>query len=131
MNKEELKEKFGVGTSATEGDRNYANENKQETPYYELLNKRTTTPYVEFIKRDGESFSMPYSWSPAIVFKPDDGKVILKTMLQEIHITGRNLAPVKEALKYSQVLWIRESETGTDDKQYDSFVETITFHDPE
>ncbi len=135
MNKEELKRKFGIGTTeSTEGDNNdtkksAANQNKEphENKFYGVDLESAYVTSLKLVFRSAEVFYMPYALQPIIHYKPDSG-ISIKLLDQQIEIKGRNLDQLLDMLGNQRVTWIKESPTGKDDGTEGVFVKGITIN---
>lgn len=127
MIKEDLKKKFGVGTSGSSDKKPPATE--KETSRHLSFGVDVHSGYIpsiKFEKRNGHIVYMPYSHQPLIDFIPGDG-IYLKTLQYVIHITGRKLEELVDALGTQRVKWVKENTTGIDDGSDEIFVMDIEF----
>ena len=139
MNKEDLKEKWGIGTSAsndkspplTSSDQSSENQSSSvESECYAIDTQSNFIKSILFKKRQGVILYMPYSWQPSIEYNPNDG-LYIKSLQKTIHITGRGLEPLVHAFGAQSVKWVKESATGVDDKENETFIIDIEFLEPD
>lgn len=131
MNRDELRKRWGVHSadSNVEADTpssvSGSNDNAlPKSQYYAAEPRHEYIASLKIIRRDGHILYLPYSHQPIIEYIPDEG-IYIKTMQQEVRITGRGLAGLADWLGAQRVTWIKQSSTGIDDENKDMFVEDI------
>lgn len=92
--------------------------------YYAVATRDEKVKQFDLILRSGEEFSFYYAILPVYVLRANSQITILSYELR-INIEGRNLKPLRDALKREKALWIRESPSGKDDATTDVFVVSI------
>ena len=64
---------------------------------------------LEFIRRDGSSFAMPYSYAPLLWWQPPGSLVIEYPGFFSVLLRGYHLAELHRRLKDRKVTWICET----------------------
>ncbi|MDO5970299.1 hypothetical protein Q4Q35_10825 [Flavivirga aquimarina] len=91
---------------------------------YYAVGSEDVTKRFDLILRSGNEYSIPYSLLP--IYKLSGGKkldIIAYDLV--ITISGRNLAPVKKYLAKESLIWMKESPSGKDDGQSETFISNI------
>lgn len=96
-----------------------------EHEYYAVHAKESSPKRLKLYLRTSERISLPYSLLP-IIMLVDGSKLYIKAHELLVTIKGRNLDPLEEALSLEHVKWIKESPSGTDTGDAETFVESIT-----
>lgn len=96
----------------------------ETTQFYAVGATGALIECFDLILRPGQEYSIPYALLP--VFCIEEGSTLF-ILAYELRITvkGRNLYPVRDALKNKTLIWIRESTSQKDDDAIDVFVSSI------
>ncbi len=133
MSNQDLKEKWGAGSQ------NWDNSQKKpqsvssfksnpKSEFFEVFEPNSFANTLKLVKRDGHTVYFPYAQQPIIEFNPEKG-ISIKSMYIDIEITGRGLAQLADWLGASRVKWIKECQSGIDDKKEKIFVMDIEFNE--
>jgi hypothetical protein len=63
---------------------------------------------IEFIGKDGRSFTVPYSYLPLLWWKPNDSIIIEYPGLFSVLLKGKELDELHRRVKDQRITWIRE-----------------------
>lgn len=67
---------------------------------------------LEFIRRDGSSFCVPYGYLPLCWWQPPGSLLVEYPGLFTVALHGHGLAELKARLADHRLLWVRECEEG-------------------
>lgn len=65
---------------------------------------------LEFIRRDGNSFTLPYSYAPILWWKPPGLLLIEYPGLFSVTLKGRDLGELQRRIRDRRITWVRECE---------------------
>ncbi len=74
--------------------------------------------------RDGQTITVPYAFLPVIRLD-QNGQIHITSGDMLIRIMGRVLNELEEWLSAEKVIWIKESESGSDENQEGIFISSI------
>lgn len=77
----------------------------------------------EFIRRDGSSFAVPYSYAPLLWWTPPGSLLVEYPGFFSVHLRGSHLAELHRRFKDRKVTWV--CETGEVDAASDCCVTTL------
>ena len=137
MDKQELKNRWrGLSQDFREDgpkSKPSSDETAQDTvPKSRFFGVDLHSPYVPGILitcRTGEAIILPWAIMSAPRYFPDEQRLRLRTMENEVNITGTGLFKLFKWLHRQKVEWIKESATGIDDQSENLFIMDIEIRD--
>ena len=137
MNKEELKNRWRGQNQdfSTDGSKTApasGSKTEQAEPKSKYFGVDLHSPYVPGILitcRTGEAIILPWAIMSAPRYFPDEKRLRLRTIENEVNITGTGLFKLFEWLHRQKVAWIKESASGIDDQSEDLFIVDIEIRD--
>jgi hypothetical protein len=63
---------------------------------------------IEFISKDGRSFTVPYSYLPLLWWQPHDSLIIEYPGMFSVLLKGKELDELHRRIKDQRITWIRE-----------------------
>ena len=101
------------------------NPEPEPNQYYAVNTKNETDRQFDVILRSGEEYSFHYSRLLPFYRLTGNSNISIFTYGINISISGRNLRPLRDALKKEKVIWIKESSSGTDSGEAEVFISKI------